>query len=514
MYPFVQPKSLGAGIQVDQDFEGLRQLTNQIHKSEKVWGIIQKVFAVLYLFLMARGFLNGMTSVLEGEKRLGSLVSEMAAMVFFACGMVYLFTQIYYPSVKAKKAALANEYLKGIHVDNNKDLMNILIQMNCAAIKNVYMDETGNVCIQGKKGKHTFIQKEGILTISSDREKFKRVLERHTIAGTLLKFIAPDAPVNAFRNERRNARLAKTNGILAILAIVSVGLFLFGDISPDLLDRNQRFIRIAKDGCPEAYPHISFGQAFEDFFGDCSWEYYKSVDDLDVVEFNGTCLYNGENAKVAIQFIVHYEKQTCEVYALALNGNPQTELVKNLFMLRVFESYGIPDDSGSLNLEQEKNALESQDGKEEQAVKEESESKEEQASQQEEPESEEEQASQMEEPEDDSEHQVKVSFEELDALAGRWSDGKNDLSISIYSDASDYSIGDEIGTFSIEEISGLVYLWEAEDDALDILCLTRAGTNLELHYNKASQTMEVKEAGDELDIEAGTRFECVEKFES
>lgn len=120
----------------------------------------------------------------------------------------------------------------------------------------------------------------------------------------------------------------------------------------------------------------------------------------------------------------------------------------------------------------------------------------------------------MEEPEDDSEHQVKVSFEELDALAGRWSDGKNDLSISIYSDASDYSIGDEIGTFSIEEISGLVYLWEAEDDALDILCLTRAGTNLELHYNKASQTMEVKEAGDELDIEAGTRFECVEKFES
>ena len=462
VYPFAQQKSLGAGIQVDQDFEELRQLTNQVHKSEKVWGIIQKVFAVLYLFLMARGFLNGMTSVLEGEKRVGSLVSEMAAMVFFACGLVYLFTQIYYPSVKAKKAALANEYLKGIHVDNNKDLMNTLIQMNCAAIKNVYMDETGNVCIQGKKGKHTFIQKEGILTISSDREKFKRVLERHTIAGTLLKFIAPDAPVNAFRNERRNARLAKTNGILAILAIVSVVLFLFGDISSDLLDRNQRYIRIAKDGCPEAYPHISFGQAFEDFFGDCSWEYYKSVDDLDVVEFNGTCLYNGEKAKVAIQFIVHYEKQTCEVYALALNGNPQTELVKNLFMLRVFESYGIPDDSGSLNLEQEENALESQDGKEEQAVKEESESKEEQASQQEE--SEEEQASQMEEPEDDSEHQVKVSFEELDAL--------------------------------------------------DILCLTRAGTNLELHYNKGSQTMEVKEAGDELNIEAGTRFECVEKFES
>ncbi len=63
------------------------------------------------------------------------------------------------------------------------------------------MDERGDVCVAGKKSRHIFIEQGGIPVMASKRGNYKAVMERETIAACLLKYLIPEAPVNAYERE-------------------------------------------------------------------------------------------------------------------------------------------------------------------------------------------------------------------------------------------------------------------------------------------------------------------------
>lgn len=327
------------GIYVDPKYNQLREMTEKARKNEKKWKTIGKIAAVLYGLLIVKSVLENLSSVAEGSAGMGIVVSDFAALVFFACGLVYFFTERWFPSMKARKSACAKECVALIHVNDKMQLMNALNQMNSSTVKRAYMDENGNVCVQGKRGKHTFSIQDGHLVLTSDRNKVKVTLERETIAGSLLKYLDPQAPVNAYENERSNARLGRMNMILAIVAAISGITFVLVLLNPQWQEGQQRYIQFVEKGYPESYPNVTYGEAFEAFFADGEWEYFESTENQDVVEFHGTCFYDGEEAEVAIQFLLSYDEQTFQVYALKINDEVQPEYVTAILLEKVFEDY-------------------------------------------------------------------------------------------------------------------------------------------------------------------------------
>lgn len=596
---FCQPKTQGKGISAETDFEALRQVVEKGNRSEKIWKNIGRVLAFLYLLLMLRGFGNSVKEVLNGNAGVWYIMSGMAAMVLLGCGLTFVFLEIVLPAVMGKKAFLAEEYLKLIHVESSRDLLKALEQLKCSAIKRTYMDENGNACVQGRKSKHTFETIEGKLVLISGKDNYKTALERETIAGNLLKSLAPDAPVNAYEKEWDNVRLSRMNKILAVVALLSGVIVIWGILNPESMSGQQKYISLVKESAPQSYPDITYGEAFEAFFGDGSWNYFKSSDEQDVVEFRGKCYYDGEAAEVTIQYLVSYEEGTGQLYTVAINNEPQPEFIQLLMFEEIFESYVTGDESKNLQFGEvesgEKNDARTGEDVSEQGIAEQAESEQNTAVYTAEitfpilsqgytenslcpvmvtleTESdvvsgtyEEMLASCIDDgvtmyappvmydglittstkwdaPDElwydglltydqflsivkcmcriyaesatDSIY-TSTSWDTVNALAGKWSDGIHNISISIYSDASFYYAYDEIGTFTIEETgaSGTVELMGASNEGLYILCEMPDGAKMELWYTSDGM-LEVKSPSYEFEMEENSYLTCIERFES
>lgn len=341
-------KALEPGIEVREEFEELSLLAQKIRSSEKRWGKIGKVLAVLALFLWGRVALRDLSSIMEGEISVWYMVNEMAGLIFAGCALVYAYLDVVVPIVNVKKNSLADECLKLMTVKDRQALKNAVSEMHCQAVKSVYLDENGNVCVQGKRCKHIFQEEEGVLTLVPAKETYKTALEKESIAGCLLKYLSSDAPVNAYEKERYNSRLSKLNYILAALATVSAGVFLFFGVRSDLLEGSDKYVRMVVSGHPGSYPDISYGDAFDAFFENCEWSYFKSDQGQDVVEFHGRCFSDGEKKDVDIQFLLSVEDGTFELYASAIDGEFQTEFENGLLLITIFESYGTGDGIGTM----------------------------------------------------------------------------------------------------------------------------------------------------------------------
>lgn len=335
-------------LEVREDYAELSVMTEKVRKSEKMWSIVGKVFAVLVLLLIGRGIFKSVVPIANGEESVWYLIAEIAAAVLVSCGIVDLFLEITLPRVNAKKNMLAEEYLKQILVNDNLSLMKAVNEMNCSAVKNAYMDENGNVCIQAKRYKYTFRHEEGALTLVTGKDSYKAALEKEAIAGCLLKFLSPQAPVNAYENARFNARLSNMKWILAGAALVSGVTAVLLMVQPDLMEGTNKYVRMVKSGCPEAYPDISYGDAFDAFFEDTSWEYFESDKGLDVVEFHGKCYREDEKINVEMQFVLDEEDGTFELYAVTIDDEPQMELTNGFLLLKIFESYSSEDGTKEL----------------------------------------------------------------------------------------------------------------------------------------------------------------------
>lgn len=128
----------------------------------------------------------------------------------------------------------------------------------------------------------------------------------------------------------------KKSKILGVITFVVVcaAVFLIA-----MHQRSSRYIDFVKQGSPIDYPDITYEQAFNNYFGNCEWTYFKSDDDEDVVEFNGLCSYGGKDAKIKIQFLLDVSDGSFIAYTAAIDGVLQSTLELQYIISTVFEDY-------------------------------------------------------------------------------------------------------------------------------------------------------------------------------
>lgn len=72
-------------------------------------------------------------------------------------------------------------------------------------------------------------------------------------------------------------------------------------------------LNIVKTGSFSDYPYTYIQNAFDNFFANPRWEYFKS-DDEHVVDFNGEAVKNGQTVTVLVQFVVDIKDYSFYVY--------------------------------------------------------------------------------------------------------------------------------------------------------------------------------------------------------
>jgi hypothetical protein len=103
----------------------------------------------------------------------------------------------------------------------------------------------------------------------------------------------------------------------------------------NIRDKDEPHVLSVKNGYLQDHPEKSLGDAFQSFFGDPTWRYFKATTGEDVVEFTGFAMYEKTRVKALLQFVLK-ENQSFEVGALSFNDVPQNELIKAQLMNAVF----------------------------------------------------------------------------------------------------------------------------------------------------------------------------------
>lgn len=483
------------GICGTGDLGVLRQMTEKADKRKRTATGIAFALMLIYAFLVVRGLFNQLQSVLEGQADIMSVILDVFVMILFTCGLLHVGLEIILPIVQGRKAVRAEEYLKYIQVGDKRALMHALGQMKCASVKSVYMDERGDVCVAGKKSRHTFTVQDSMPVMASKRNNYKAILERETIAACLLKFLVPEAPVNAYENEKGNQRLSRMRLLIALVASVCGVILVVIAIA---YASGNRYTDMVKNGYPELYPDITYGEAFEAFFGECEWEYFVSEDGQDVVEFRGNCMYGDKRAAVTVQFLVYEDRGTFEIHTAAINGEVQPELVYSVLLLKVFESYNGDGGSGKLQLED--------------LLSDDKDSSVYATSQDPAP------ARDMPDVSDNPgdwnigmDDSGTVAWESISGMSGLWSDGNIEMSVSIYSDAESYSAYSEVGTCFFGENSGPLYFMESDGSGYYLMCDLDIGESFVLQY-WGGETMNIVEATEGLSSVVGATLYCEERY--
>lgn len=119
------------------------------------------------------------------------------------------------------------------------------------------------------------------------------------------------------------------------------------DQAADIADSDDSYVLSVKNGHPESYPEITFGEAFDSFFSLPTWKYFEGDSGEQVVEFTGYCTYQEVEVKARLQFILK-EDGTFQAGAFSLNDVPQTELMTAGMLEKVFSQYQ-ENNGGDLN---------------------------------------------------------------------------------------------------------------------------------------------------------------------
>ncbi|KEK24962.1 DUF2628 domain-containing protein [Bacillus gaemokensis] len=87
---------------------------------------------------------------------------------------------------------------------------------------------------------------------------------------------------------------------------------------------DQDVIRKVRTSSLYEYPFFSIGEAFEQYFQQPGWVYYRGTDGVELVEFHG---YRSgmTREQIVIQFVVDYQLHEIEPYSFTVNGEPQSE---------------------------------------------------------------------------------------------------------------------------------------------------------------------------------------------
>lgn len=115
------------------------------------------------------------------------------------------------------------------------------------------------------------------------------------------------------------------------------------DQAQNIADSEDEHVISVKNGHPELYPEITYGDAFDAFFGTPTWKYFEADSGEDVVEFTGYCTYQDTEVKARLQFILQ-EDGTFTSGAMSFNDVPQSQLITAAMLEAAFDQYA--EDNG------------------------------------------------------------------------------------------------------------------------------------------------------------------------
>lgn len=217
------------------------------------------------------------------------------------------------------------------------------------------------------------------------------------------------------------------------------------DQAENIADSGDERVVSVKNGYPEAYPEITFGEAFDSFSDSPTWKYFESEEGENVVEFTGYCMYQDVEVKARLQFILA-DDGTFSSGALSFNDVPQSQLITGAMLEKAFEQYA---ESNGIALAQSEtdNIL----GEAPQT----------------------EEIPQTEEP-------LPTDAVSVYDAAGRYAEGTKTVAISIYSDETeDGSVGNMEWSDSESGESEIIILYQASDS--DVTC-TLDGTEYRITF--------------------------------
>ena len=140
--------------------------------------------------------------------------------------------------------------------------------------------------------------------------------------------------------ERKGSSFKPLLIFLLIVGLVSGACYLiFNTPAGSVVGIEDEHITFVKNGSPVSYPDITYDEAFSEFFGNTSWEYFVSDKGLDVVEFHGDCMYYDTEITVTIQFVLDMDDGTFEMEYDAFNDVPQSVFMSYSLISKVFEDY-------------------------------------------------------------------------------------------------------------------------------------------------------------------------------
>ena len=99
---------------------------------------------------------------------------------------------------------------------------------------------------------------------------------------------------------------------------------------------NDENVQFVKGGAPNRYPDKTYGEAFEDFFGNPKWKSFSTDTGVEVVEFTGNCLFDNTEVEALIQFTLDKEAGTFSVTYLSLNDISQNNLMITSMLEAIF----------------------------------------------------------------------------------------------------------------------------------------------------------------------------------
>ena len=128
------------------------------------------------------------------------------------------------------------------------------------------------------------------------------------------------------------SRLSTTKSITSAVTalVVCIGLFIW------LNSLGLRLIRGVKTGHPHDYPGITYEDAFSKFYDNPKWE-NASSGDRKVVRFSGECQFNGERAKVVLNYKIQGDEFRLD--SGTVNGEEAVPLVLYWLDRQPFEIY-------------------------------------------------------------------------------------------------------------------------------------------------------------------------------
>lgn len=131
-------------------------------------------------------------------------------------------------------------------------------------------------------------------------------------------------------------RLSHTRSLAGAFTTIVICLVLLPFISQ--MFGGSRYIESVKQGHSSAFPNITYEDAYNKFYSNPKWRYYKSTTGADVISFTGQCTYDGRPTTVELQYILNKDN-TFQLAGGSINGIEQNVFVLAQLSVQPFIDY-------------------------------------------------------------------------------------------------------------------------------------------------------------------------------